>query len=132
MSDNKRHVHAENMMQYGDDAFKTNEPWKLWEFKSKHTGDAWVDCYSHPEWAETMIYRRKPEIINVSFPKPVCYKLEKCKKYWTISLNGNISPACWEGSESDYQRLENGLIHLTKEAAKQHAEALIKITRGRS
>ncbi|NHB94478.1 hypothetical protein [Photorhabdus cinerea] len=31
MSDNKRHVHADSMLEYAIDASKTDKPWELWE-----------------------------------------------------------------------------------------------------
>ncbi|EQB98555.1 hypothetical protein [Photorhabdus temperata] len=131
MSDNKKCVHAELMVQYAHDAMRTDKPWELWE-GSCNGGEWWENLRLHPTWDQDIEYRRKPEIINVSFPKPVCYKLEKGQEYWTISLNGDVLPYRWSGIISDYRRLDDGFIHLTEEAAKQRAEALIKITRGGS
>ncbi|MEK9497103.1 hypothetical protein V2H77_11680 [Photorhabdus sp. P32] len=35
-----KHAHAELMLQYAQDALKTNEPWKLWETGN---GKDWYD-----------------------------------------------------------------------------------------
>ncbi|OWO82359.1 hypothetical protein B5C26_10155 [Photorhabdus luminescens] len=130
MSENKKHVHAELMMQYAHDALKTDEPWLMWErFYIKAIG--WEQCPYNPAWNPEFKYRRKQELITVgkvSFPKPVDYELKAGQEYWIAGQH--ISQEFWGGYNSEKEKLEYGIIHLTKEAAKQHAEALIKISRG--
>ncbi|PQQ22787.1 hypothetical protein [Photorhabdus hindustanensis] len=122
------HVHAELMMQYAKDALKTDEPWKLWQvcFNGK-----WVSfTTSNPTWLIDLEYRRKPEIITVGkvrFPKPIDYELENGDKYYIVF---NPYMMKWCNRDEDYLRLKEGRIHLTLEAAKQHAGALAKISRG--
>ncbi|WP_387467102.1 hypothetical protein [Photorhabdus sp. RM323S] len=129
MSDNKRHMHADSMAQYAQDASRTDEPWLLWE-SSLDDGNSWRSLTDHPSWVVEVKYRRKPEIINISYPKPVCYRLEKGQQYWTPALTGDVRPDCWDDSKFDFHSLKNGFIHLTEEAAKQHAEALVKVMGG--
>ncbi|TDB42647.1 hypothetical protein [Photorhabdus luminescens] len=137
MSENKKHVHAELMMQYAQDALKTNEPWKLWEMYDD-ANELWEDIFHHPNWNPDFKYRRKPEtemitVGKVSFPKPVDYKLEYNDEYFMLDLTTTISSIrklIWKNDICDNRFLELGIIHLTKEAAKQHAEALIKINKG--
>ncbi|OWO86990.1 hypothetical protein B5C26_00805 [Photorhabdus luminescens] len=136
MSENKKHVHAELMLQYAQDAFKTDEPWLMWEFFCRGSGVEWIDLFCHPLWNKDCDYRRKPEMITigkVSFPKPVDYELNNGDKYYSIidsMLYDECGPLIWFGDNIDVLHLNNRCIHLTKEAARQHAEALIKISRG--
>ncbi|KER02845.1 hypothetical protein LGZ99_17325 [Photorhabdus temperata] len=132
MSDNKRHVHADSMLEYAIDASKTDKPWKLWEQKPNDFTAPWIDCRGHPLWQLNMQYRRKPEMItvgNVSFPKPVDYKLEIGTEYWYVGMD-EVSKTIWNGFISDLRKLERGRIHLAKEAVQQHFDALIKINKG--
>ncbi|MER2471359.1 hypothetical protein [Photorhabdus laumondii] len=136
MSQNKKHVHAELMLQYAQDALKTNEPWLMWErFYIEAIG--WEQCPHNPGWNPEFKYRRKPEMITVgkvSFPKPVDYELERGQRYYVIhivsSLQGNVGARLWGDDDVGREYLRNGFIHLIKEDAQQHFDALIKINRG--
>ncbi|WP_445496716.1 hypothetical protein [Photorhabdus sp. SF281] len=134
MSDNKRHVHAELMMEYAIDASKTDKPWELYEWRQK--GDGWLKCGSNPKWIDFYEYRRKPEMITVgkvSFPKPIseapaldtlCYVVAIC-------TDTDIHSIFWHNSSLMFRSfLKQGLLHLTEDAAQQHLEALIKINKG--
>lgn len=55
-----KHVHAELMAQYAQDALETDKPWERWEFK-RLIDDFWHDCVEHPAWTINFDYRRKPE-----------------------------------------------------------------------
>ncbi|WP_448512138.1 hypothetical protein [Photorhabdus laumondii] len=139
MSENKKHVHAELMLQYAQDALKTDEPWKLWEVYWPAGADGrWIGFTSSPTWGVDVKYRRKPEMITigkVSFPKPVDYKLDYGVDYFYPNLHsrGEENGYCqrfWGGKELDCSLLKIGFIHLTAEAAEQHCNALIKINKG--
>ncbi|QXF34310.1 hypothetical protein CE143_14995 [Photorhabdus luminescens] len=136
MSDNKGHVHAESMALYAQDALKTDEPWKLWEYHDDNMG-LWKNVITHPSWDYRSTYRRKPEMITVgkvSFPKPVDYKLDYGVEYFYPNLysrdGDGYGQDFWYGGELDCLQLKIGFIHLTKEAAQQHFDALIKINKG--
>jgi hypothetical protein len=45
------------MLEYAQDAAKTNEPWKLWE--CKHDDGDWETLGSNPTWSKSFEYRRK-------------------------------------------------------------------------
>ncbi|MBS9427838.1 hypothetical protein [Photorhabdus akhurstii] len=135
MSQNKKHVHAELMMQYAQDALKTDEPWLMWErLYTKAIG--WEQCPHNPGWNPEFKYRHKPEIItvgSVSFPKPISEApaLDTLCYVVAIRSNINIHRITWHnGSPMFSNFLKQGLIHLTEDAAQQHLEALIKINRG--
>ncbi|WP_350305550.1 hypothetical protein [Photorhabdus viridis] len=130
MSGNKRHVHADAMLDYAIDASKTDEPWKLWE--QLCVDSEWRTLTRNPTWDIDGEYRRKPEMITVgtvSFPKPVDYELKTGAEYW-VGYHGGCYRYHWDDDDIDIALLKNGQIHLTKEAAQQHCDALIKISRG--
>lgn len=134
MSENKKHVHAELMFQYAQDALRTDKPYELWEIFYAADG-TWEDIFHHPHWHPDFKYRRKPEMITVgkvNFPKPVDYELNEGDKYYTAttSESGDINWFTWCSDNIDYYYLNSRLIHLTEESAKQHCDALIKINRG--
>ncbi|MCC8384621.1 hypothetical protein GPY51_10880 [Photorhabdus laumondii subsp. laumondii] len=129
-------IHAELMMQYAQDALRTDEPWELWECEYEK-GEGFSTLMYHPSWFEGVIYRRKPEMITVgtvSFPKPVDYELDYGVGYFYPNLHSRGGDRhCehfWSGNEIDCSLLKIGFIHLTKEAAQQHCDALIKISKG--
>ncbi|MBS9422251.1 hypothetical protein [Photorhabdus caribbeanensis] len=125
------HIHAKNMALYAQDALKTNEPWLLWEFKGEGC-KKFSTLASHPSWYEDVIYRRKPEMIKigkVSFPKPVDYELKHNDEYFIFDLSA-VRKYRWNNDSVDEYYLKIGVLHLTKEAAHQHFDALVKINKG--
>lgn len=54
------HPHAELMALYAKDAAETDKPWERWECFDPSLKD-WRSLGSHPTWALTIEYRRKPE-----------------------------------------------------------------------
>lgn len=128
-----KHIHADLIRLYAEDAQNTEEPWKLWEYYDKDCGD-WQHCQLHPCWIKTNKYRRKLKCININgydVPEPCRIKPESDTKYYfpLLSKQDNIDWLTWEGDDIDYQILNNGLLHLTEDAAVLHAEALISFTK---
>ena len=127
------HVHAELMMQYAQDAMETSEPWKLWEVRHH---DVWCGLSVHPSWHAPFEYRRKPKMISVtlmngevvSWPAPHRTELEYGDLYFYVAMEGIRGVGEWDCDAWDRHLLANGYIHLTKQAAEQHAAALHKIT----
>ena len=52
-----KHIHAELMKQYAEDAMTTDEPWKLWEVYDVFSNKWWV-C-TNLTWDPDCKYRRK-------------------------------------------------------------------------
>jgi len=52
-----KHIHADLMKQYAEDAMTTDEPWKLWEVYNEVHG--WYTMQSNPSWYNHIKYRRK-------------------------------------------------------------------------
>ena len=55
-----KHIHAESMALYAEDARVTDEPWKLWEVKVL---SEWNQPLCSPAWLVDSQYRRKPKAI---------------------------------------------------------------------
>ena len=133
------HVHAENMALYAQDAQETDKPWERWEVYGKITG-RWIplsECF--PFLPENQ-YRRKPKMVYVtlpngecvSWPEPQRTELEYGDSYFYVDVDGSVIADGWDCVAWDSDTLSNGWIHLTKDAAEQHATALRKInTQGR-
>ena len=128
-----KHIHAENMALYAQDAQETPEPWERWEFNS--IGRKWSQLTSNPTWVTSIQYRRKPKMLSVtlasgevvSWPAPHRAELDKRDAYYFADVNGSVIVGKWDCAPWDSDTLSNGYIHLTKEAAEQHAAALLKI-----
>ena len=129
-----KHVHAELMLQYAHDAQETDKPWERWEFKCEGM-DEWFSCEKVVAWLTNITYRRKPKMLSVtlsngeivSWPEPQRTELEYGDNYYFVNAGGSVTFEEWDCLEWDIDTLFNGWIHLTEEAAKQHAAAIRKI-----
>ena len=130
MSDsNKGHIHAAAMAEYAKDAAETDKPWERWEFS--HEGRGYTSFLGHPNWHKDDKYRRKPKVILINgheVPEPHRTPLKNDEVYWTLSLVRGATSAHWQDDGIDNHYLENGFIHLTKEAAEKHFNALKSFT----
>ena len=129
-----KHIHAENMALYAQDAQETDKPWERWEVYGKITG-RWIplsECF--PFLPENQ-YRRKQKMLSVtlvsgevvSWPEPHRTELEYGDPYFYVDVDGSVIVGEWDCLSWDSDTLSNGYIHLTKEAAERHSEALLKI-----
>ena len=131
------HIHADLMLQYAQDAMETDKPWERWEVYGKITG-RWIPLSECLSFLPENQYRRKPKILSVtlasgevvSWPEPHCTELEYGDSYFFfVPTHGDIMLKNWDCAPWDRNTLFNGYIHLTKEAAEQHAAALLKINK---
>lgn len=129
-----KHIHAELMMQYAEDAMKTDAPWLLWEYR---TDGKWKQCTSHPSWAKSVPFRRKPEFIKVcdyEFPRPFAnHPLDVGDMYWCVLYGDDgftVYEKRWTDSVEDNRIMRTNLLHLEKKNAQQHADVLNKIHKG--
>lgn len=55
-----KHIHAEAMAEYAKDALKTDEPYRLWECRTKGMSHLhWMQIVTgHPSWNTDLEYRR--------------------------------------------------------------------------
>jgi len=76
----------------------------------------------------------KPRTITINGIKvsePEREPLEKGQEYWLADPVSNIPLSdVWHDTQSDYRLLEKGLIHLTKENANAHMEAITRANNG--
>jgi len=86
--------------------------------------------------ADRYEFRIKPETVainNIEVPCPVREKLKAGDRYWIPDVkqpDGYLYDSdTWDGYVLDMSRLKAGVIHLTKESAIAHAEALLSFTR---
>lgn len=123
------HIHAASMAEYAKDAMDTDKPWEQWEFSCD--GQEYVSLDTHPSWLKYTKYRRKPKTILINgyeVPEPCRTPLKYGEAYWTLSLVCGATSLRWEDSYTNFVYLKNGLVHLTKEAAEKHFNALKSFT----
>ena len=63
----------------------------------------------------------------VSWPEPVREALKDGQEYWLVFADGHVSSLIWDGHDMDSEYLAFGNVHLTREAAQEHADARRKI-----
>ena len=123
------HIHAAAMAEYAKDALETDKPWEWWEvsFSGGFTG-----VTGHPNWSVNHEYRRKPKVILINgheVPEPCRTPLEIDDMYWTFAfIKGGVTNFYWSDDSEERNALNNGFIHLTKEAAEKHLNALKSFT----
>lgn len=123
------HIHAATMAEYAKDAAETDKPWERWEFSYKN--QEYESLNNHPIWMTDNKYRRKPKVILINgheVPEPHRTPLKKGEMYWTLSLANGVTNLLWLDDDIDTCYLENGFVHLTKEAAEKHFNALKSFT----
>lgn len=126
-----KHIHAELMLAYAQDAQESDTPWRLWEVL---TSRGWSDLHYHPIWDTNTEYRRKVKTIRIGeydVPEPLRVSPNKGETYHFVSFKGgsNVHSYSWHGDSIDDELLSKGIIHLTREAAELHAIALISLTK---
>ena len=123
------HIHAAAMAEYAKDAAETDMPWERWEFSK--TGRDYDSLHEHPSWNPDIKYRSKPKTILINgheVPEPCRTPLKDGEKYWVPSTIRGATSTHWQDDGIDNHYLKNGFIHLTKEAAEKHFDALKSFT----
>ena len=131
--DKMGHIHAAAMSEYAKDALETDMPWEWWEVSVSESGDEYRNLFGHPDWAVTRKYRRKQKVILINgheVPEPHRTPLKEGEVYWTFTFffAEGVIKVYWYGDSEDQNALKNGFIHLTKEAAEKHFDALKSFT----
>lgn len=125
-----RFIHANNLALYTQDAAECSEPWLRWQYWFR---DGWVDAAGPINFHPNVKYRRKPRTIRIGtfdVPEPVREPLEMGQEYWiACTTDGRAGKYWWNQGDIDLRWLADGLIHLTKEAAQIHIDALLSFTR---
>lgn len=108
------------------------------EWRSEHTWKA-ASAPEALEWIADRLYRPdelriKPDTITINgreVPAPVSEALKRRQPYWlaTPLVASGATEYHWDDTTAEFRWLKHGLIHLTEEAARAHAEALLSFTR---
>ncbi len=123
------YIHAAAMAEYAKDALETDKPWERWEFC--HMRGEYQSLHSHPEWVENNEYRRKAKTILINgheVPEPCRTPLHDAMFYWVPDLFSGAISKRWRDNDEDNSYLENGFVHLTRDAAEKHYEAIRSFT----
>ena len=123
------HIHAAAMAEYAKDALETVKPWERWEFSCQK--QEYKTLWDHPTWHEKNKYRRKHKTILINgheVPEPHRTPLKDGEVYWALSLFSGAASLRWKDDNFDNSYLENGFVHLTRDAAEKHYEAIRSFT----
>ena len=129
------HVHAENMRLYAEDAAETEQPWERWQWRyGPH--EYWQPLSPECQFIQNKEYRRRPRTITIGdmdVPEPMREAPKRGRPYYVIDLSDPSNPYefNWECGSEDKQWLKSGICHVNREAAIQHAKALIKASGGK-
>ena len=119
-----KHVHHDMIIEWAADPSRVVESRKF--LHHEWTVDP------HPKWLPTWQYRFKPAepkyiVVNgVNVPEPVRERLKAGQPYWLVDPS-NETPIVlnWHDNSQTKQWLSLGLIHLTREAAQTHIDAML-------
>lgn len=123
------HPHAELIMKYAEIDQYDAEPWKYFEVRRK--GTFWDNCDIPCGFHENLEYRLKPRTININgfeVPEPLRHEPSDGTDYYVLDMS-EVSEMKWTSDVSEHQWLKAGIIHLTREAAEKHLEALLSFTK---
>lgn len=128
-----KHIHADLMLQYAQDAAETDKPWLLWEIYN-YSREDWTTLDEHPRWAKVTLYRKKPATVMVNgieVPAPIKDKLKLLDlKYYLPNINDPGRPHSFMFRDDGYdnQMLKAGLLYLSSEDAEARAKAMLITT----
>ena len=127
----KPRKHAELAARYmADDSLKC---W-CWSGNTKswflNISPAWLDeCFYYVgHEAPTEPPKRQITVAGITFDAPETEVPIAYSEYWTFSAQ-SLWRGNWENTEKDFERLSNGFVHTSREAAEKHREALLKLNR---
>lgn len=124
-------VHAELAARY-----MTDDSLKCWSWKQDEK--LWVERI-YPTWLYNLAYhvghekptappKRKVTMAGITFNAPETEALELRTEYWLVRPGETFSQR-WNDDSFDHRWLANGMVHLDKENARLHTQALIKLNR---
>lgn len=128
-----KHIHADLMLQYAQDAQESETPWENWELL--RTNGIWVSLQGSPVWNDVKEYRRKPRTIVIN-GFTVNAPMDKEPDYDCIYFCADINSLYYcEGSHYkpelasgwDKTQFLRGLCFSNKEDAIAMAKAMLRI-----
>ncbi|QDU35651.1 hypothetical protein [Proteus phage vB_PmiP_RS10pmA] len=124
-----KHVHADLMMKYAEIAQRDPKPWTY--FQVSYDSVEWVDCLQELQFLSKLNYRLKPRTININgfeVPEPLKLSPVRGTERYFVSTP-YIEREVYMGGDINTKMLKAGLIHLTRENAEKHLEALLSFTK---
>lgn len=102
-------------------------------WRDVHQSNLYQSNLYQPDFNCDAKFRVKPKTISINgieVPAPEQQALDTGTIYYMPSLlNSTLFGCCsWDNDGEDKRTLSRGLVHLTKEAAEQHAKALLSFT----
>lgn len=123
------HLQAELIMKYAEIAQNDAEPWKHFEWLDSI--GRWIELTKDMTFNYIGEYRLKPKTISINgfeVPEPLRSVPAYGTPYFIIDLP-HVMSAIWNNHPDEYEWLKAGIIHLTREAAENHLEALLSFTK---
>jgi hypothetical protein len=124
------HKHAALIKQWADDPSQT-----VWTWVSAD----WYPCQGTIDWYTDSVYAVGPRpaeppkkmcvLAGVKFPAPETEKPKLGANYFVADVRGGYYDCTWDDHPVDNKRLQSSTLHLTKEAAQAHANALLAATK---
>lgn len=108
-----KHIHADLMKQYWQDAMETDKPWERWECMPCAI-DPWISIVYTPLWHPRNAYRRKPQTVTINgFEVPAPLKEIKTKHYFVecLDLADLYIMAMFGDKRLESIRLTRGIVH---------------------
>lgn len=96
----------------------------------------WCIFTQEPSWIDNWVYEIVPRTIRIGgidVPEPVREALKVGTEYFIADISGSdlYGRTTWRDDIIDVRWLKAGLVHLTREAAIEHAKALILVSGGK-
>lgn len=128
------HIHAANMLLYAQDAAETDRPWVRWEWCRCGNKEWTAFVHDHPNWDPGYEYRRKLRTLSIGdreVPEPLRVAPAEQTQIYVVDISSGTNLMVFPFSRdcgSHLTWLARGLLHLTREAAAAHAQALIALS----
>jgi len=119
-----KHVHHDMIIEWAKDTSRVVEAYAT-------TVNHWFIDRA-PDWHPAVQYRFKPAepkyiVVNgINVPEPVRGGLKEAQQFWLADICESVQLVNWyDSSECHARWLSLGLIHLTREAAQAHIDAML-------
>lgn len=125
---------GDEVYYYGSDSLRWGKKFRVTEHaRVIDEYDIVCSLENYTKDADTFRLTKQCVIGDRFFPEPVREPLSEGITYYTpqLTTRGGYTAFTWYGETADHAYLRNGLIHLTKEAAVDHTEALKALSRGK-
>ena len=124
------HKHAELIAKFAEVAKTTDQPHKQFQYLSRKHGGWRTFKKDNPKWNPDVAYRFKQETVvvnGVEVPRPLRYEeLAQGLTYYVVVSTGQQGFCSFtaEGGGITKMWADRGLVHRTREEAKEHTAAL--------